>query len=90
VRTDRCANAPVGSGTSTEATPQFITVATGTCNLQKRVATCQARAALAGVTLYVADDDHGRPLYIATRGPVTCQLSRVSEVELWLDRVEDE
>lgn len=54
---------------------------------EKTVATLVARAALAGIVLTVTTDDHGNPLYIASRWALTKQLGSVEEVELFLSRV---
>lgn len=54
----------------------------------KRLATCQARAALLGVTLRVLTDDKGRPEFIVTRWALTRSFPSLAEVEAWLDRFE--
>ena len=54
---------------------------------RKRVATAQARAALAGVVLHDIEGDDGRPLYIASRWALTRSFSEIEDVERWLDHV---
>ena len=54
---------------------------------RKRFNTLQAAAALSGITLHQLEDDHGAPIYIATRWAMTKQLSTLDEVALWLERV---
>ena len=54
----------------------------------KRLATCVARCALLGITLQAADDDAGRPLYVANLQALTRQFASLADVEAWLDKVE--
>ena len=51
---------------------------------EKRERTLQARCALRGVCLWPCHDDHGRPVYVATRDEITMQLRSLDEVEAWL------
>ena len=53
----------------------------------KTIATLKARAALAGVALSVTDDDHGQPLFVASKWAMTRQLASVDEVEQFLQRI---
>lgn len=53
----------------------------------KAFATAQARAALAGVTLYRIENDSGRPAYVATRWALTRQFEDLQQVDTWLDMV---
>lgn len=53
----------------------------------KRVATLCARAALAGVTLNVIENDHGQTVYIVSRWAMTRELADLDAVEVWLNRV---
>lgn len=66
------------------------TLATAQENVQgdftaKRFATLRARAAIAGVTLYAIENDHGAPRYIVSRWNLTRELSSLDAVERWLD-----
>ena len=54
---------------------------------RKRVATAQARAALAGVVLHDIEGDDGRRVYIASRWALTRSFAEIEDVERWLDRV---
>ena len=54
----------------------------------KALATCQARAAMLGVTLHALPDNGGRTEYIATRWALTKSFSELAEVEAWLVRLE--
>ena len=56
-------------------------------NSDKAFATLQARAALAGVVLHRASDDHGRAVYIVSRWSLTRQLDSLADAADWLDRV---
>lgn len=53
----------------------------------KVVATLKARAALCGVVLHVSEDDHGAPLFIASKWAMTRQMSTVAEAEAFLHRI---
>lgn len=53
----------------------------------KRMATCKARAALAGITLTSTEGDDGRLLLIATRWSLTRSFTNIDECEAWLNRV---
>ena len=54
---------------------------------QKKFATCQARAALAGVTLIRLEGDDGRPKFIASRWALTKNFDNINLVDVWLTRV---
>ncbi|MEJ7685681.1 MAG: hypothetical protein WKG52_01030 [Variovorax sp.] len=56
---------------------------------EKRLATLQARAALARGTLEQIEDDRGQPAYILTRNHLTRQLRSLDEVSVWLDCLTD-
>lgn len=56
--------------------------------MEKRAATCTARAAIAGVSLHRLADDAGRPEWIATRWALTRAFHSLDDVEAWLARVE--
>lgn len=57
---------------------------------RKRLATAQARAALAGVTVALIEGDNGGPELIASRWALTKRFSDLAELETWLDRVTGE
>ena len=52
-----------------------------------RFATVQARAALAGIVLAATEDDHGRPLFVASRWAMTKAFCSLDEVEAWMDDI---
>lgn len=54
---------------------------------QKRLATLSARAALAGVVLYIIEGDFGKTVYIVSRWNLTRQLDSLDAVQAWLDQV---
>ncbi len=57
-------------------------------NLQaKRLATLRARAALAGVSLFALENDHGKTVYIVSRWALTRELPDLEAVEAWLEKV---
>ena len=56
-------------------------------NLGKQYATLQARCALAGVTLYPLENDHGNTVYIVSRWALTRELTDLNAVSAWLDKV---
>lgn len=53
----------------------------------KRYATLAARCALASVVLHRIEDDHGMPVYIATRWAMTKAFHDLNELAAWVDRV---
>lgn len=53
----------------------------------KRFTTLQARAALAGITFHRIEGDFGHPVYVATRGAMTCHFDDLDDVEDWLNGV---
>jgi hypothetical protein len=55
----------------------------------KRLATLRARAALAGVTVHVSDNDAGRVEYVVSHQAwaLTKALASLNDLEHWLDRV---
>ncbi len=54
---------------------------------RKRIATCQARAALVGATLVEIPSDDGRPELILSRWALTRAFSDLAELERTLDRM---
>jgi len=54
---------------------------------QKRLATLTARAAMAGVTLYPIENDHGKTVYVASKWALCCELHDLNAVESWLNVV---
>jgi hypothetical protein len=63
-----------------------LTIATP-ADAGKRIATCQARAALVGATVVEIPSDNGRPELILSRWALTRAFSDVAELELTLDRM---
>ena len=63
------------------------TTTSGTLDPTKRLATLQARAALAGIVLTPIDDDAGRQVFIVSRWALCTQLDSLDAVSIWLDRV---
>lgn len=55
---------------------------------RKRIATCQARAALVGATVIEIPGDNGRPELILSRWALTRAFSDLAELERTLDRME--
>lgn len=53
----------------------------------KRIPTCIARAALAGVVVAVVDGDDGQPLFVANRWAMTRAFTGIDELETWLVRM---
>jgi len=51
----------------------------------KTLSTLCAKAALAGVTLHVVENDDGQPAYVLSRWNLTRQLHSLDEVQRWLD-----
>lgn len=56
--------------------------------MSKTLNTIRARCALLGIVLAVTEDDHGQPLYVATRWAMTRAFSSLTEVEGWLVGIE--
>jgi hypothetical protein len=54
---------------------------------RKRIATCQARAALVGATLTEIPDDTGHPELILSRWALTRAFRDLAELERTLDRM---
>jgi hypothetical protein len=54
---------------------------------RKRIATCQARAALVGATVVEIPSDDGRPELILSRWALTRAFSDLAELERTLDRM---
>jgi hypothetical protein len=52
-----------------------------------RFATAQARSALAGIVLAATEDDHGRPLFVASRLAMIKAFCNLDEVGAWLDDI---
>lgn len=63
-----------------------MSTAAAACEV-KEFATAQARAALAGVTLYRIEADNGQPAYVVTRWALTRQFEDLQQVDRWLDMV---
>lgn len=55
--------------------------------MSRPIDTLRARCALLGIVLTVTDDDHGRPLYVATRWAMTKAFSSLDDVAGWLDSI---
>ncbi len=55
--------------------------------MSRPIDTLRARCALLGIVLTVTDDDHGRPLYVATRWAMTKAFSSLDDVADWLDSI---
>jgi hypothetical protein len=55
--------------------------------MSKSLETIRARCALLGIVLVVTDDDHGKPLYVATRWAMTKAFSSLDQVGQWLDQI---
>jgi len=55
-------------------------------NLGKRIATMQARCALAGVTLEVSADDLDRRNFVVSVGALTRMFASLNTVGVWLDQ----
>lgn len=51
------------------------------------LSTLRARCALLGIVLTDTEDDHGRPLFVATRWAMTRAFSNLDEVGQWLDQI---
>lgn len=58
--------------------------------INKHQTTLCARCALFGLVLNVLEDDHGKPLYVATRWAITRSFSSLQELEKWLDKLNKE
>jgi len=56
--------------------------------MSKVLNTIRARCAMLGIVLAVTEDDHGRPLYVATRWAMTKAFSCLEEVSAWLSGIE--
>ncbi len=56
--------------------------------MSKAFQTIRARCALLGIVMAITGDDHGRPLYVATRWAMTKAFSSVEEVASWLSGIE--
>ena len=54
---------------------------------QKRLATLQARAALAGVVVNAMENDHGSKVFIVSKWAMTRELPDIDSLESWLQRV---
>ena len=75
------------------ATGQYANLKTNTASLTtaensgKQLATLRARCALAGVTLYPLENDHGKTVYIVSKWALTRELADLEAVATWLDKV---
>lgn len=56
-------------------------------DVRKRIATCQARAALVGATVVEIPCDNGRPELILSRWALTRAFNDLAELECTLDRM---
>lgn len=56
--------------------------------MTKALDTLRARCALLGIVLAITENDHGRPLYVATRWAMTKTFSSLEEVGAWLSEIE--
>ncbi len=56
--------------------------------MTKALDTLRARCALLGIVLAITENDHGRPLYVASRWAMTKAFSSLEEVGAWLSEVE--
>ncbi len=56
--------------------------------MTKALDTLRARCALLGIVLAITENDHGRPLYVATRWAMTKAFSSLEEVGALLSEVE--
>lgn len=74
---------PVGFQNDTTKDP----IIAATSEDRKTLATLRARAALAGVTLYAIENDHGKTVYIVSKWALTRQLDSLDAAENWLDLV---
>lgn len=54
----------------------------------KLFATLRARAAMAGVELYAAQDSDGKPVYVGTKWAESTSFGNLAEVVAWLDRID--
>lgn len=54
---------------------------------QKRLANVKARAALAGATVYHAENDRGADVFLVSKFNLCRELSSIEAVEQWLDRL---
>lgn len=48
------------------------------------LSTLRARCALLGIVLTDTEDDHGKPLYVATRWAMTRAFASLKDLEDWL------
>ena len=55
--------------------------------MTKALDTLRARCALLGIVLAITENDHGRPLYVATRWAMTKAFSSLDQVGQWLDQI---
>lgn len=55
---------------------------------EKVFATLRARAAMAGVELYAAQDTDGKPVYVGTKWAESTSFTNLAEVAAWLDRID--
>ncbi len=74
------ANAAKNTNTAIVTTAKFL------FNQEKKFYTLRGRAAWAGVTLRVLENDHGETVYIASRWEMTLELADLDAVASWLNR----
>lgn len=70
-----------------KAADNAIDQAKGTTT-EKVFATLRARAAMAGVELYAAQDTDGTPVYVGTKWAESTSFANLAEVVAWLDRID--
>lgn len=70
-----------------KATDYAIDQAKGTTT-EKVFATLRARAAMAGVELYTAQEPDGRLVYVGIKWAESTSFANLAEVVAWLDRID--
>ena len=75
-----------GYDTTTATTITTLAIET-TAQQVKRLSTLTARCAIAGVTLFPIENDHGKTVYIVSRWALSCELPDLDSVECWLDKM---
>lgn len=56
-------------------------------NRAKLFASLRARAAIAGVELYAAEEPTGKPVFVCVKWAETASFANLAEVAEWLDRI---
>lgn len=57
-------------------------------NRAKLFASLRARAAIAGVELYAAEEPTGKPVFVCVKWAETASFANLAEVAAWLDRID--